>query len=121
MSTEKTEEVKLVNGKVLAFGLAAVALIVVVICGALIIGLHGMSTRYISQLEISAERQEVIHSLTRALDRAEGKLAVYEEFIGNRREEITQKLIVKYLKKERIKSTDVTLNDFEKWVGMGGR
>lgn len=118
--TEK-EEVKSVDGKVLSFGLAAVMLLIVVICGCLVAGLFSVSSMYLEQSELAQDRQETIHTLRRALDRAEGKLAVYEEFIGDRREQIVQKLIVRYLKKERVKSTDVTLDDFEKWVGIGGR
>jgi len=115
------EEIKSVSGRVLSFGLAAVTLLVVVICGCLVVALYGMSSRYFAQAEIAQERQATIHTMQRALDRAEGRLSVYEEFIGDRREEIVHKLIVKYLRREKIKSTDATLAAFEKWVGIGGR
>ena len=115
------EEVKSISGNVLAFGLAAVTLLVVVICGCLLIALYSMSSRYLDQTAISQDRKDVIYTLQRALDRAEGRLSVYEEFLVDRREEIVQKLIVKYLRKEKTKSTDATLNDFEQWIGLGGR
>ena len=118
--TEK-EEIKSVSGKVLAFGMASVTLLAVVICGCLVVALFSMSSRYIDQLEIVQEKKDRIHDLQRELDRANGKLYVYEEFIVDRRQEIVHKLIVKYLRKEKIKSTDATLHDFEDWVGVGGR
>jgi hypothetical protein len=123
--SDEQEKVYSLNSKFLSFGLAAIALIVVVICGGLIIGLYSMSTRYIDQLELAAERQKVIHSLTRALDRAEGKLLVYESYITDRREDSAKKLIVSYLRKTKSRSNQVTLADFEKWmdggIGVGGR
>jgi len=121
MADLEKEEIKSVNAKVLAFGLAAVTLLVVVICGCLVVALFSMSSRYVAQLEIAQERQEIIHTMQRALDRTEGKLSVYEEFISDRREDIVQKLIVKYLRKSKNKSNAVTLQDFENWMGVGGR
>ena len=115
------EEIKSVSGKVLAFGMATTTLLVAIICGGLIIALFSMSSRYLHQAQLSQERQEVITTMQRALDRAEGKLAVYEEFLGNRREIIVRKMITQYLRKERMRSTDVTLSDFEKWAGIGGK
>ena len=114
-------EIKSVNGKVLAFGLAAVTLLVAVICGALVVALFGMSSRYLQQEELTREKQAVIYTMQRALDRAEGRLAVYDEFIGDRRQTIVRKLIVQFLRKTNVKSTDVNLNEFENWVGVGGR
>jgi predicted DNA-binding protein YlxM (UPF0122 family) len=113
------EEIKSVSGKVLAFGMAAVTLLVVVICGCLLIALYSMSSRYLEQIEIAQDRQQTISAMRRALDRAEGKLEVYEEFLNDRREEIVHKMIVKYLRREKVKSTDATLKDFEQWVGIG--
>lgn len=119
-SIEK-EEIKSVNGKILAFGMAAVTLLVVVICGCLLLALYDMSSKYLTQTEIAQERQETIYTLRRALDRAEGKLYVYEAFISDKQETTVRKMITKYIRKENIKSTEVTLHDFERWVGIGGR
>ena len=63
-TTLEKEEIKSVSGKVLAFGLAAVSLLVVVICACLVIALFSMSSRYLDQLEISQERQETILLMT---------------------------------------------------------
>jgi len=115
------EEIRSISGKVLAFGMAAITLLVVVICGCLILALYSTTSSYSEQVTISQNRQEVISTLQRALDRVEGKLYVYEEFITDRRKEVIHKAIVKYLTKENTKSTDVTLDDFERWVGIGGR
>jgi len=119
-STEN-EEIKSVNDKVLAFGLAAVTLLVVVICGCLLVALYGMSSRYLEQSEISQNRQETIYTLQRALDNAEGKLYVYEAFINDKQERTMRKMITKYLRREKVKSTEATIEDFEKWIGIGGR
>jgi hypothetical protein len=115
------EEIKSVSGKVLAFGLASVTLLAVVICGCLIVALFSMSSRYLDQVELAQERKEKIYGMQRELDLAHGKLYVYEEFISDRREEIVHKMIVKYLRKEKVRSTDTSLDEFEKWVGIGGR
>ncbi len=124
MSTEQTEdeklEVKSVSSKTFAFGVVAIILVALVCSACLVLGLFSMSERYITQLEVSASRQDTILTLTRALDRAEGKLAVYEAFLTDRQEDIVEKLISRYLKKERTNSGNVTLEAFQRWVGIGG-
>jgi len=115
------DEIKSISGKVLAFGMTTVLLMILVICGCLLLALYSMSSRYLTQMKIAQERQATVFALQRSLDHVHGKLAVYEEFITDRREDIVQKVIVKYLRNAQAKSTDVTLNEFEKWVGVGGR
>jgi len=114
-------DIRIVNSTTLAFGISVVMVLVVVICGVLVLGLYSMSSRYLDTLEVANQRQQEIHTLTRALDRAEGKLNVYEAYITDRSSDLVHKLIVKYLKKEKLKSDKVTLDVFERWVGRGGR
>jgi len=115
------EVVRSIDGRVLAFGFTAIILVLMGICGALVFGMFSLSTHYAAELKSSQGKQQTILVLQRALDRADGKLSVYEEFISDRREEIVEKLIVKFLRKERVKSDNVTLHDFERWVGIGGK
>jgi DNA-binding transcriptional regulator of glucitol operon len=117
---EEKEEIRSINGKVFAFGLTAITLLVVVICGCLLLALYSMSCHYLDQVKIAQDRQETIYTLRRALDRDEGKLYVYEAFLTDKQEQVVHKMITRYIRKEGIKSNEVTLNDFEKWMGIGG-
>ena len=120
MSENVETSVYNVNSKVLSFGIIVVLVLIIAICGGLLLALFSMSSRYFDQRELTAQNQETVYSLRRALDRAEGKLQVYEAFLVDRQEDIVQKLILRYLRKERVQSDGVTLRDFERWVGIGG-
>ena len=120
---EKQEEIKSVNEKVLAFGIATVMLLVVVICGALVIFLYSVSTELTSSLDEQIElkneivsKQNVIARLQRALDRAEGRLGVYEDFLIGTQVTAFKRLVKRFLKQQQTKSSEVTLQAFEQWA-----
>lgn len=66
-------------------------------------------------------------TLQRALDRAEGKLSVYESYLAGTQASTVNSLVRKYLEQEKAKPENVTLAKFYKWLseqfpnsGIGG-
>jgi len=78
-----------------------------------------MSNKYIDQSERSQEQSENIMTLQRALDRSDGKLQVYETYLVNRNIDIVKRLITRFLRVKKKRSTNATIRDFEEFLGMG--
>jgi hypothetical protein len=121
------EEVKSINGKVLAFGIIAVALVIACICGALMMMLFSANSRYVENANEVVECKSTMVAMQYELAEKKGRLDVYDEYLNDRRRDIIKKTIADYMKKENIKTTDVTLEEFKNWVfgipnpsGVGG-
>lgn len=122
------KEERSVDRKIFSFGIAAIALLVVVICGGLVAALYGVSAQYSAEMQSNGECRQNVFDLRRALDRAEGRLDVYEGFLSDRRKDVMKKMINEYVAKTKINPADVTLDKFKEWmfgangvmVGIGG-
>lgn len=117
---EKNEEVKSINGKVLAFGLITIAAVLAVFCMIMVVAFFVVAGKYVDKSNVVLEQSEVILTHQRSLNRAEGKLQVYEAYLVNRNIDIVRNLIKRYLKTNRKRSNAVTLDHFEMWLGLGG-
>lgn len=119
MGKEENEEIKVIDSKVLAFSIGVVALLAIVVCVVLSVALHTASSLYIEKAEQVVEQAKTISVLQRALDRADGKLSVYETYLTNRNKDIVRNFIVKFLKKKSKSSSKATIRQFESWMGIG--
>jgi len=116
------DEVKSVDRKVLAFGMAAVTLLAVAICVALMIALYAATDKYLLKEGQLAECRDTNHTVQRELDKMDGKLEVYEAYLSDRRSDMVRKVIANYIRVEKIKPEDATLANFQQWVsGVGGK
>lgn len=121
------EETKSVNGKVLAFGIIAIGLVIACICGALMLLLYSSNNRYVESASNVIDCKSTLTTIQTELAEKNGKLLVYEEYLTDKRRDIIQKTIADYLLKEKVKTTEVTLEDFKNWMfgvprngGIGG-
>lgn len=123
---------KSADGRILAFGIATVILLVAVICGGLCYSLYEMTNKYLDSLAAATVCKEDGFQLRRALDHSEGKLGVYEEYLTDRRNDILKKALLEYVQRERVNPSEVSLDKFQQWIlaspstasggynGMGG-
>jgi hypothetical protein len=116
MDKKDKEEIKSVNEKVLAFGIASLLLIMVGICAFLIFLYYQTAQKVIDKSEKIIEQNETISDLRRALDRTEGRLSVYEDFLIGDRITGIKKMIIRFLRSEKAKSDETTLEQFEEWI-----
>jgi len=116
---ETKEEVKSINGKVLAFGLITIAAVLAVFCIIMAAAFFIVSNKYVDKSDRVIEQTETISTIQRALDRAEGRLYVYEAYLTNRNVDIMRQMIARFLKNTNKKSSKATIRDFEQFMGTG--
>lgn len=122
------EETKSVNSLVLSFGLGSLILVIAIVCGTMALFLYSMSIQLKDQSTRNVELTQTISVLQRALDRTEGRLGVYEDFLVGTQTGSLRKMVSKYLQETNSTSETVSLSSFENWAnskytpktGMGG-
>jgi hypothetical protein len=130
--TEQKEEIRSVNEKVLTFGIMTVLVLLISMCAVLVFFLYSATSdlsrereRVIEEKHKIMELQASVYDLRRALDKAYGKLSVYEDYLVGTQVSAFKKLVRRFLQNEQVKSDQVTLEQFESWVGdrvgIGGR
>jgi len=125
----KKEEVKIIDSKVLNFSIGVVALLAIVICTILSIALHTATSLYIKKSQDVIQQEKTISILQRALDRAEGRLSVYDAFLIKRNIDTIRSLIAKFQRDKHVNLEKVTVHQFEQFVqktypeyiGVGGK
>ncbi len=121
---EKPEKVVSVDSRVILFAVGVLAFFAIAVCAVLMVFYLNAANQYADQREITLNQTETITTLTRSLERADGKLSVYEAFLVNRNSDIVRGLIARFLRNEHKDSTKTTIRQFEGWMinrGMGGR
>lgn len=113
-----------VDSRVILLAVGVLSFFAIAACAVLMIFYLHASNQYAEQKEITLNQTETITTLTRSLERSDGKLSVYEAFLVNRNSDIVRGIIAKFLRTERKDSTKTTLRQFEGWMlnrGIGGR
>ena len=118
MSTEPEKAVS-VDNRVILLAIGVLAFFALGACTVLMVFYINASNRYTEQKEITLQQAETISTMQRSLDRAEGRLGVYETYLVNRNVDIVRNLIAKFLKDERKSSAKATVRQFEGWMGVG--
>lgn len=118
-AVEEAQEVKVVNSRVLSFGLVTMAAFLLALFAVMTAAFFIVSNKYVDSSERSLEQSTEILTLQRALDRAEGKLYVYEAYLTNRNVDIMRQMIARFLKETRKRSTKATVRDLENFMGTG--
>ena len=113
---EDEEKIRSVNGHIFAVCSAMFMVVVCVICGFLVYMLYERSEQLLTERNKVIEQNEQIFDLRRSLDRAEGRLGVYEDFLVNNQTSSLKRIIEAYLRKKKSAPADVTLADFTNWM-----
>jgi len=115
MESDK-EKVHNVNTHMFAVCAAMFMVVVCVICGFLVFMLYERSDQLLSERNKVIEQNEQIFDLRRSLDRAEGRLGVYEDFLVNNQTSSLKRIIEVYLRKKKTTPIDSNLADFTSWI-----
>lgn len=116
---EKPEKTVSVDNRVILFAVGVLSFFALGACAVLMVFYLSASDRYTEQKEITLKQSETISALHLALERAEGKLTVYETYLVNRNVDIVRSLVAKFLRDEHKKSSSATIKQFESWIGSG--
>jgi len=129
------EDAKIINSSVFNFGLIGIGTTIVGSLVGLLLLNYSLGLRIqderAKQDELRtqlADQQNTIYDLRRALDRTEGRLGVYEDFLIGTQVHALKRMVRDFLRSNKVKSTEVTLLEFEQWanqkvsypVGIGG-
>ena len=123
------EEVKTVNNKVLAFGIISLLAMFLIITSVLLVFLFITTSKLYDAQDRILEQSELINDLQKSLHIVTGRVSVYENFLIGTQASSIRRLVRKFLKEEKVKSTETNLEEFENWVytkynrsyeGMGG-
>ena len=118
-AVEEAQEIKVVNSRVLSFGLVTMAAFLLALFAVMTAAFFIMANKYVTSSERSLEQSTEILTLQRALDRADGKLTVYESYLTNRNIDIMRQMIARFLKTTNKRSSRATIKDLEDFMGTG--
>lgn len=104
------------NGKVLSVSFIGVCVTILIMMLVLTIALYKATNDYLDKMREVAKQEQMISTLQRALDRLEGKASVYERVFRSKEEEVTARMIMRFIQAEQKTAADLSLGDFEKWV-----
>ena len=113
---EDTAKIKSIDGRMFAVCSAMFMIVVSIICGFLVYMLYERSDQLLEGKNRVIEQNEQIFDLRRSLDRAEGRLGVYEDFLVNNQMISLKHTIDSYLRKKKSTPTDTNLADFIAWI-----
>lgn len=105
-----------VDGRVLAFGMIALLVMIVLICTTLILFLASAQSKLADAESRLLEQTNMINTVQRSMDRAEGRLGVYEDFLIGTQAGPVRRTIRKYLLSEKVRSDVATVIQFEQWL-----
>jgi len=108
-----------IDSRVILFAFGVLLLFTLGACTTLMVFYHSASSRYHEQVGINQRQAQTHTTLQRSLDRADGKLQVYEAYLVNRNIDIVRNLIARFVKDERKDPAKATLKQFEVWLGIG--
>lgn len=117
---EEKQVVKSITGRVLAFGVGCLLVMILLICAVLLIMLHNTSEQLIASKTKILEQATVLHDMERRLDTTAGRLSVYEDFLIGTQSGPLRQLVRRFLLEEKVRSDETTLRAFEEWVYAKG-
>ena len=109
-------DVKSITGKVLAFGVGCLLVMILLICTVLLTMLYSASEQLSMAKEKILDQTVVVSDMQRRLDVIGGRLSVYEDFLISTQSGPLRQLVRRFLLEEKVRSDETTLRTFEEWV-----
>ena len=119
MNNNEETEIRSISGKILAFGVCALIVTLIVACLTMGILLYFTSQRLLDEKSIVLDTREEVYDLRRENDRLSGRLSVYDDFLIGTQISALKQMVTRYLRHRHVKSDTVSLSEFEEWVYTG--
>lgn len=109
-----------VDSKVLTFGLFSLLALILVLVVSLVVLLYDAHTTNVEQRRCLVEKDQQIYDLRRSLDKAEGRLGVYDEFLLTTQVDTAKRLAAMFIR-DRTETTPPSLEDFLSYISSSLR
>jgi len=109
-----------VDGKVLTFGLFSLLIVALTLITALVVLLYDAHTTNTEQRERLIDKNQQIYDLRRSLDKAEGRLGVYDEFLLATQVDAAKRLATMFMR-DRTDDAPPSLDAFLAYISANSR